>query len=96
MRKNDPAEIFLPVLCATGCNSKWSKWCRGCNLVFCASHIDMDVHQCKRSDLKRGIGDCGLSEKPKKTRRRRSTAPAPCVAPDLPLVPPPNGEAQNG
>jgi DNA polymerase/3'-5' exonuclease PolX len=32
------------------CGRKWTKWCRGCNLVYCDDHIERPAHGCKNLD----------------------------------------------
>lgn len=73
MRKRDPAITFGAALCGFGCGAKWSKWCRGCNLVYCDKHIEHKAHKCKRIDLapSRIFGE----PPPKKKKRRVSKAP---------------------
>lgn len=45
----DRSEIFGEAGCSRkDCLSVWSKWCRGCCLVFCGAHIK--DHVCKPDD----------------------------------------------
>lgn len=47
MRTHDNPLILGPGNCAAGCQLVWEKWCRGCNLVFCANHADPVFHKCR-------------------------------------------------
>lgn len=39
--------IFGPGKCAAGCEHVWEKYCKGCNLVFCANHASPVFHKCR-------------------------------------------------
>lgn len=87
--RNDPPEVFGVALCGFGfgCGKKWEKWCRGCNLVYCTTHVDMKIHKCKRMDLERGCpGTFGPPEKPKKMRKPKPEAKDPSC--EKPVSPP--------
>ncbi len=77
----DRAEIFPTAKCGgTECGKKWTPetggWCRGCNGVYCAGHVDMKDHNCKRTDLIRGNAGASLTAKPeKKSKRKRNKKP---------------------
>lgn len=36
--------VFAAAKCRKPCRKKWTDWCRGCNGVFCSSHIKK--HEC--------------------------------------------------
>lgn len=39
--------IFGPGKCAAGCEHVWEKYCKGCNLVYCANHASPVFHKCR-------------------------------------------------
>lgn len=43
-----PSKCALGAFVPTSCGTAWEKWCRHCNLVFCAAHVDPVAHQCPR------------------------------------------------
>jgi len=53
-RPLDDPFVFPPARCALGafvppgCTSLWEKWCRHCNLVYCAEHVAAEKHVCPR------------------------------------------------
>lgn len=47
MRRHDEPAIYPPARCVAGCGLLWEKWCRGCNLVYCANHADPAFHKCR-------------------------------------------------
>ncbi len=109
--RNDPPEVFAPARCGFGCGVKWEHWCKGCNLVYCAAHIGMTTHTCKRLDLERGCpGTFGPPEKPKSKPEakgpscEKSVSPPttplkkgpPCEEIQLPLTEPPKREEKRG
>lgn len=55
MRHSEPAAVFPAAKCAAQCGAPWSKWCRGCNLVWCQAHAEPTAHNCPRLDLRRGV-----------------------------------------
>ena len=45
MRQKPDVQIFsVAGCCFKDCPTPWAKWCRGCNLVFCGTH--MGAHPC--------------------------------------------------
>lgn len=77
-------EIFPPALCAAGCRKVWEKWCKWCNIVFCAAHIERDQHKCRPDEVR---------PYPGKKVARVKMLPKP--APDLFVPPPSNGVASS-
>jgi len=35
---------------APRCGKGWEVWCRGCNLVFCKTHLPRAIHNCPSRD----------------------------------------------
>ena len=85
--RKDPPEIFRRARCGFGCGKEWEHWCRGCNLVYCAAHVGMKTHKCKRMDLELGCpGLFGPVEKPEKAPKPNPAPAAPTG--DKPIPPP--------
>lgn len=83
--------IYAAPTCGAGCQKPWEKWCRGCNLVFCDSHIARDQHNCANRDQRPAA-----AAKPER-KAKKSPAPATEAAkpdgPDLFGKKPTNGVA---
>jgi predicted RNA-binding protein with PUA domain len=51
-------EIFGTAYCSISaytqekCEKPYTKWCKGCNLVFCDDHLDRRRHNCKNFDVR--------------------------------------------
>ena len=41
------AGAYPPACCACGCGKPWEKWCRHCNLVYAAEHVERALHRCR-------------------------------------------------
>lgn len=83
-------EIFPEALCAAGCPTPWEKWCRGCNSVFCVTHVERDQHKCANRDQRPPA-----APKPEgRVRKQKPAAPAQApAAADIFSHPPGNGVA---
>lgn len=47
MRTVDEPTILPEATCAACKAAPWTRWCRGCNLVFCDAHAERKRHACK-------------------------------------------------
>lgn len=45
-QERDRGEVMPAALCACGCGKPWTKWCKGCNLVYCDKHAPNTKHPC--------------------------------------------------
>lgn len=44
-----PAKCALGAFVQPGCQNGWEKWCRYCNCVFCAAHVEPPAHRCPKA-----------------------------------------------
>lgn len=52
MRTAPDVSIFPPALCAACRQKPWTKWCRGCNVVYCDDHAERANHACKPDEVR--------------------------------------------
>lgn len=50
MRTVDEPTVLPAANCSACKQAPWTKWCRGCNLVFCDAHIERTLHACVHRD----------------------------------------------
>jgi|FLYK01.1.fsa_nt_gi hypothetical protein len=71
-------EILGAACCAFGaytkerCEQPYTRWCRGCNLVFCDAHLDREKHYCRNFDVRT---PAPVSEPEKRRKRVNKTPP---------------------
>jgi hypothetical protein len=92
MRKRDDPEVYSLPLCASDCRKLWEKYCRGCNLVFCADHVEREKHGCANRD-QRPPAAAKPEKRVKKPKKPPATSPPPENGPDLFVPSPSNGVA---
>lgn len=70
--ERDRSEQIKSALCACGCGQPWAKWCRACNLVYTAEHVNPALHRCPPFErvVPAPAAVAEVEEKPKKRRRR--------------------------
>lgn len=92
MRKRDEPEVYSLPVCAASCKNLWEIYCKGCNLVFCADHIEREKHGCANRD-QRPPTAAKPERKAKKPKKPPAAPLPPAKGPDLFEAPKPNGVA---
>jgi len=97
MSQNRPPETYASPRCAAGCGKIWEKWCRGCNLVYCASDVDPTKHKCKPPEVRPypPVGAVKPEAEPTPSLGVSTPTLAPPAQTELFGAPPPNGVASH-